>query len=115
MNYQSGNLKITTPYEIRMIRDDEFGDVDLYVDTRGYTLNLDMNFESKGIVSRIQFPGTRAVLIRYNKHEDTMATVIMLKNVDIQSQISNFEIDYGKFEVELEEHNHQIDFKLVQK
>lgn len=87
-------LEIESDFEIRKIRETD-GDVDLFVDIKGTTLNMSVESMPAVIASRIQFCMSRGILIRLSAEGKKLCTVHILRNIDIYSAISNFEIDYS--------------------
>ncbi|MFI3209512.1 MAG: hypothetical protein R3Y64_00435 [Peptostreptococcaceae bacterium] len=87
-----GNLNLDTNLDIRVIRNDEF-DIDLFIDLKYRT--VDLNVKNCIIKDRIQFISVRALLIRLNKN-NYISTIHIMKDIDINSAICNFEIDYEK-------------------
>ncbi len=87
-------LEIESDFEIRKIREID-GDVDLFVDIKGTTLNMNVESMPEAIASRIQFCMARGILIRVSQYGKNVCTLHILRSVDIYSAISNFEIDYS--------------------
>lgn len=115
MNYQKGNLEVISDFDIRIIREDENEDVDVFVDIDGFTVNIMVEKRIIPIVSRLQFPSIKGVLIRFNAREDSRATIVMLRNIDIHSQAANFEIDYRNHRIRIQHNELQVNLILEEK
>ncbi|WFD09853.1 hypothetical protein [Tepidibacter hydrothermalis] len=89
--YINGNFKMESDYEVRVIREDEF-DVDLFIDINYRSVDLDIGNNDLNI-SRIQFQMVKAILLRFSKN-GTRMTCHMLRDIDLYSAFSNFEIEY---------------------
>lgn len=78
---------IQTNLEYREIMRGE--DVDYFIETFSYPVNLERLTD---YTSRIQFPKSRAILIRTTPHSQRI-TIHIMRDVDLQSSFANFEVD----------------------
>lgn len=78
---------IQTNLEARPIQRGE--DIDYFIETFSYPINLDIEHP---LTSRIQFPKSRAVLVRTSPYS-TKVTIHVLRDVDLGSSFSNFELE----------------------
>ena len=78
---------IQTNLEARVIMRDQ--DEDFFIETFSYPLNFELNIP---YMSRIQFPASRAVLIRTTPIPRWVTTHV-LRDVDLFSSFANFELD----------------------
>lgn len=76
-----------TNLEMRMIPRGE--DEDYFIETLSYPINLELTHE---LMSRIQFPKSRAVLVRTSPYRKDI-TIHIMRDVDLYSSFANFEID----------------------
>lgn len=78
---------IQTNLEARTIQRDQ--DQDFFIETFSYPINFDLGLKH---MSRIQFPASRAVLIRTTP-TSRWVTIHILRDVDLFSSFANFELD----------------------
>lgn len=78
---------IQTNLEARTIQREQ--DEDFFIETFSYPLNFDIGLE---YMSRIQFPISRAVLVRTTP-VSRWVTIHVLRDVDLFSSFANFELD----------------------
>lgn len=78
---------IQTNLEARVIPREQ--DEDFFIETFSYPLNFELNLP---YMSRIQFPASRAVLIRTTPIS-RWVTIHVLRDVDLFSSFANFELD----------------------
>lgn len=64
-------------------------DIDYFIETQSYPLNLEHELE---YMSRIQFPQSRAILVRTTP-ESSIITLHIMRDIDLHSSFANFEID----------------------
>lgn len=107
--YINGNLKLDSDFEIRVIREDEF-DIDLFIDINYRSVDLNIGNNDLNI-SRIQFQMVRAVLLRFSKN-GTIMTCHMLRNIDLYSAFSNFEIEYKDRVVSIKKVEEKVEFSI---
>ncbi|WP_026894379.1 hypothetical protein [Clostridiisalibacter paucivorans] len=94
MEYIKGNMHIYSDFDIRVIAEED-GNIDLFIPIDYRTLNLEMDRLPNYIVSRFQFLKVRGIIIRFNiSNGNNNCTIHILRNIDLQSAISNFEVDY---------------------
>lgn len=97
MKFEKSNLLIESDFEIRMVRE-ENEDVDILIPLENRTLNLYFDDIPKYVKSRLQFPMIKNIIIRFsNSNDNNILTVHLLRNIDFQSSVANFEIDYTNF------------------
>lgn len=77
----------TTNLEARTIQRGE--DIDYFIETLSYTVNLELTHT---LMSRLQFPKSRAVLVRTSPYRQDV-TIHIMRDVDLYSSFANFEID----------------------
>lgn len=88
---QIGDLNLDTDFEYRIIREEE-NDIDLFIDIN--YRSLDVNSQGSNLLlSRIQFPFVRSLILRINK-ENSIMTVHLMRDIDLFSAFANFEVDY---------------------
>lgn len=80
-------------FEHRVIKDDG-KNIDIYVDLDYRSVNIVDN-KMSFFNSRIQFPRVKAMIIRITS-ENEIATVHLLRDIDLLSAFANFEIDYKR-------------------
>lgn len=97
---------IRTNLEYREIQRD--GDTDYFVETLSYPINLDVN---NPCFSRIQFPTSRAILIR-TAPTTRIITIHVMKNIDLYSSFANFVIDLNNKMLSIQKQEGYIDIKL---
>lgn len=73
--------------EYREIKKEE--DTDYFIETLSYPISMELPIP---YMSRIQFPKSRAVLVRTNLHT-TKVTIHIMRDVDLHSSFANFEIE----------------------
>lgn len=78
---------LQTNLEYRLI--ERGNDKDYFIETLSYPVNMDLKLP---YMSRIQFPKSRAVLVRTAPFT-SIVTIHIMRDVDLQSSFSNFEVD----------------------
>ncbi len=96
---------ISSDFEMREMPRGE--DLDLFIPTEGIPLNLEI--EKMGF-SRIQFPNTKAVLIRLSPKSERI-TCHILKDIDLFSSFANFEVAAHTIQMHKKEHYIQLRFR----
>lgn len=81
------NQFIETNLEVRKILRDQ--DEDLFIETLSYPINLELEIEN---MSRIQFPLSRAILVR-TSFTTSWVTVHVMRDIDLYSSFANFELN----------------------
>ena len=76
-----------TNLEARTIQRGE--DTDYFIETFSYPVNLEFTHP---LTSRIQFPKSRAVLVRTTPYRQDI-TIHIMRDVDLYSSFANFELD----------------------
>lgn len=115
MKYENGNLLLISDFEIRVLRE-ENDDVDLFIPIDMRTLNLYIEGLPNYIKKRFQFSQVRSAIIRFSKKEgDEVCTIHLLNNIDLQSSIVNFEMDYSDYYIEFREKEYCNEMYLKKK
>ncbi len=105
MTYNNYNLNIQSDIEIRVVHEDQW-DMDLLVPIDYRTLRLSSTLQNKGLFEGIQFPSVYGVLIRIAKSKDNnCATIHVLRNIDLNSSVANFELNYEHLTLSLNEYD----------
>ena len=94
---------IDTNLEYRKI--ERGGDTDYFIESLSYPVNLMLPLPC---MSRIQFPKSRAILIRTSPHTSTI-TVHVMRDIDLYSSFANFEIKLGQNKLVIKESKGQVD------
>ena len=87
---------INTNLEYRIIQRE--GDVDYFIETLSYPIILELQIP---FISRIQFPKSRAVLVRTSNNTKNV-TIHIMRDVDLHSSFANYEIDLDGRELYIE-------------
>ena len=95
--------RIETNLEYRTIERD--GDRDYFIESSSYPVNLMLGLPH---ISRIQFPKSRAILIRTSPGINTV-TVHVMRDIDLHSSFANFEIELGPNKLVIKESKGQVD------
>ncbi|ABR49809.1 hypothetical protein Amet_3689 [Alkaliphilus metalliredigens QYMF] len=115
--YERGSFILCSDFEVRTIRDeDQWGDVDLFIPLGHRSINVALPFVDSTIMSRIQLSEIRSVVIRFNTSEsNNWATIHFLNNVDLLSQVLNFEFQYSDYEIQIKQDEFATLFQMVEK
>lgn len=100
------HLKIDENLQYRIIPRGD--DMDYFIETSSYPVHLASELS---FLSRIQFPTSRAILVRTSPHT-SMITVHILKDVDLYSSFVNFEIDLTNQSLHIIQQDHCIDLSI---
>lgn len=100
------NQKIKTNLTYRIIERE--GDLDYFIETLSYPIDFDLQKEQ---MSRLQFPMSRAVLVRTTP-KSTWVTVHILRDVDLFSSFANFELNLEGVQLHLEKKEGYIHLKV---
>lgn len=87
---------IKTNLEVRPIQRGE--DTDYFIETFSYPVNLELEHP---LMSRIQFPQSRAVLVRTTPYRKDI-TIHIMRDVDLYSSFANFELDLENHQLMIE-------------
>ena len=79
-------------FECRIIKDDG-KNIDMYIDLDYRSVNI-VDEKMDFFNSRIQFPRVKAMIIRITS-ESEIATIHLLRDIDLLSAFANFEVDYS--------------------
>lgn len=115
--YINGNFVLKSDFEIREIRkEDENGDVDLFIPIEYRTVNLFIPFIDEDKMSRIQLCEVKNIVIRFNvKERNNRCSIHFLKDIDLFSHLLNFELDYENHEIIIKPERHSISFIVAKK
>jgi len=115
--YEKGSFILKSDFEVREIRqEDENADVDLFIPIEYRTVNLFLPFIEIERMSRIQLSQVKSIVIRFNANDDNnRCSVHFLKNIDLLSQLLNFELDYDGYEMLINQEEYSVSFKLIEK
>lgn len=114
MVYSYGALMIESDYEIRILKEDEVTkDMDIFIDLSNRSMNLFFQELERAVISRIQLPLVRGILLRFcKKNNCEIATVHLLRNIDLQSHLLNFEVCYVKKILSIKNNIDVVEFSL---
>ena len=114
MIYEKSNLKIASDFEVREIQKDEYN-LDLIIPIDNRCVNLNLHNAPKYIVSRVQFPSVKSILIRFCIIEDNnICTIHFLSDSGIHSTMANFEMDYSETYIEIRDSEFFVDMKIIE-
>ncbi|NLV77469.1 MAG: hypothetical protein GX023_10945 [Tissierellia bacterium] len=92
--YEKEKLIIKSDFEIRTLMEQN-SDVDLFIPTNFRTLNLYLEDLPDYIDSRIQLTEVKNIVLRFSTEENNdYCTIHFLRNIDLQSSMLNFVINY---------------------
>lgn len=115
MIYEKGNLKVISDFEVRQIQKDEHN-LDLIIPIEFSCVNLYLCNAPKYMVSRVQFPSVKSILIRFCTIEDNnICTIHFLNDSGIYSTMANFEMDYRETYIEVRAREFFVDMKISEK
>ncbi len=92
--------------EYRTIEKD--GDIDYFIETLSYPVNLNIDLPN---VSRIQFPKSRAVLVRTSPKSD-LITIHVMRDIDLHSSFCNFEINLKDLTLTIKKNIKSVDIEI---
>lgn len=103
------NKYIQTDLEYRRI--DRGIDEDYFIETESYPIDLELE---SPLLSRIQFPRSRAILVRTSPSKSSV-TIHIMRDVDLYSSFANFEIvlEGKKLEIMKEEGYIKMTIKVI--
>ncbi len=111
--YKKGNICIDSDFDIRVVRE-EGSDIDLFIPTDNRTINLYMEDKPNYLCSRLQFPMVRNIILRFSKDQNNnICTVHFLRNIDLQSAVVNFELEYIGRVIKLIDREFYIEMKMT--
>ncbi len=115
MEYRKEDFLIISNLEIRTLKEDD-NDIDLFIPIDYRTLNLYIENLPNYINNRIQFTEVRSLIIRFSiKEDENYCTIHLLKSIDLQSAIVNFEMNYKDHYIELVHKEYYIEMYLKRK
>ncbi|MCF6461320.1 hypothetical protein [Clostridium sp. Cult3] len=113
--YEKGNLRIESDFEVRTFMENEF-DVDLFIPTNFRTLNLYLEDLPDYIDSRIQLTEVKNIVLRFTTKEDNdYCTIHFLRNIDLQSAMINFVINYREHYIVLKDREYSGEMYIKRK
>lgn len=80
-------------------------DIDYFIETLSYPLNLNIELPN---ISRIQFPKSRAILVRTSPSSD-LVTIHVMRNIDLHSSFCNFEVNLKDLQLIIEKKTESVD------
>lgn len=92
--------------EYRTIENGE--DRDFFIETLSYPVNLNVEIPN---VSRLQFPKSRAVMIRTSPRSDVV-TIHIMRDIDLHSSFCNFEVDLKGLELTIKKNAGSVDIDI---
>lgn len=115
--YINENFVLKSDFEIREIRrEDENGDVDLFIPIGHRTVNLFIPFIDEDKMSRIQLCEVKNIVVRFNtKIGNNKCSVHFLRNIDLLSHLLNFELDYKNYEIVIKQERYSVSFIVTEK
>lgn len=84
------------------------GDIDYFIETQSYPINFEVGIEG---MSRIQFPMSRAILVRTTK-VSSWVTIHIMRDVDLYSSFANFELNLEGHELFIKQEEGYIVLKV---
>lgn len=113
VEYRKGNLFIKSDFEIRTFMEDG-KDVDLFIPLDYRTLNLNIEGLPYYMDDRIQLNEVRNIIIRFSMEKDNdKCTIHFLRNIDLQSAVMNFVIDYSEHYIRLEKKEYNGEMHII--
>ncbi|HZK57190.1 MAG TPA: hypothetical protein VFD17_02675 [Clostridia bacterium] len=115
--YINGNFISKSDFEIREIRrEDENGDVDLFIPIGYRTINLFIPFIDEEKMSRMQLCEVKNIVVRFNtKAGNNKCSVHFLRNIDLLSHLLNFELDYKNYKIVIKQEKYSVSFIVIEK
>ncbi len=112
MIYEKSNLKIISDFQIREIKKDEHN-LDLIIPVDNRCVNMYLHNTPKYILSRVQFPVVKSILVRFCTIEDNnVCTIHFLSDSGFHSTMANFEMDYSETYIEVRDNEFSVEMKL---
>lgn len=112
MIYEKSNLKIDSDFQVREIQKDEYN-IDLIISIDNRCVNMYLHNAPRYIMSRVQFPSVKSILIRFCIIEDNnICTVHFLSDSGVHSTMANFEVDYSEIYFEIRDSEFFVDMKM---
>lgn len=100
--------KIETDLTYRCIERGE--DLDYFIETLSYPIALQIENPH---MSRIQFPKSRAILVRTSPH-NTWVTLHIMRDVDLYSSFANFELDLTHKKLTIKQKEGYIEVRMIE-
>lgn len=103
------HTEIKCDLEYRTIQRGE--DCDYFIETFSVPVNL---IENSEYLSRIQFPKSRAILVRTSPLQKNV-TIHIMRDVDLQSSFANFEVDLSLSRMSIQKKEFGIEICILKK
>lgn len=114
MIYDKSNLKIDSDFQVKEMKK-EIDDIDLIIPVDNRCVNLYLYDSPKYVISRIQFPTVKSILIRFCTIEDNnICTIHFLSDSGIHSTMANFEMDYSETYIKIKDNEFFVDIKMLE-
>lgn len=115
MEYKCDNFYVKSDFNIKEIEKSEV-DKDLVISIEDRCMNMYLDNCPQYIISRIQFPKVKSILIRYcNILDNNICTIHFLGDNGIHSTLANFEIDYSNHFIEIKDDEYSVSMKIIKK
>lgn len=85
------------------------GDTDYFIETLSYPVNLNIDLPN---ISRIQFPKSRAILVRTSPKSD-LVTIHVMRDIDLHSSFCNFEINLKDLRLTIRKNIKTVDIGVL--
>lgn len=83
-------------------------DTDYFIETLSYPVNLHLDIPN---ISRLQFPKSRAVLVRTSP-TSSVVTIHIMRDIDLHASFCNFEIDLAGRHLTIKNDGEYIDISI---
>lgn len=83
-------------------------DTDYFIETLSYPVNLNIDLPN---ISRIQFPKSRAIIVRTSPKSD-LVTIHVMRDIDLHSSFCNFEVDLSNLKLTIKKNLESVDLEL---
>lgn len=83
-------------------------DVDYFIETLSYPISLNIDMPN---ISRLQFPKSRAVLVRTSPTSD-LVTIHIMRDIDLHSSFCNFEVDLRDCQLAIEKNTNSVNISI---
>ncbi|AFS77573.1 hypothetical protein Curi_c04980 [Gottschalkia acidurici 9a] len=111
--YEKSNLVIHSDFEIRKLRE-ENSDIDLLIPLDLRVVNLHINNMPEYISDRFQLIEVRNIIIRFtDDNKNNYCTIHFLKNIDLQSAIVNFTMDYKNHSIKIAKADYSVEMYIL--
>ncbi len=115
MVFSHYNLYIISDFDIRIVHEDQW-DIDLLIPLNNRTLNFSSKIQTQDLFDIIQFPHVYGLLVRIAKSDDNnSATLHVLRNIDLNSTIASFELNYENLILSIENYSLYCRMNIINK